>query len=243
MQVSPCRKIMENRKVNGDGDGYGYGYKPLLIGDIVISKIILDLCGGTGTWSKPYLEAGYDVRNITLPMYDVTTYIPPKGVYGILSAPPCQMFSQARNAHNNNPKVKPRNFIEGMNPVNACIRIIFQCQETLVFWALENPVGLLSKFLGKPVYTFEPWWFDGDENWSKRTALWGKFNVPQRVYLNYEDRPDAYNVYIRAKKRYSLRKSKIPSIQDITCGGHKVQNEIRSITPSGFARAFYESNR
>lgn len=26
-------------------------------------KIILDLCGGTGSWSKPYKEAGYDVRN------------------------------------------------------------------------------------------------------------------------------------------------------------------------------------
>jgi ubiquinone/menaquinone biosynthesis C-methylase UbiE len=29
-------------------------------------KIILDLCGGTGSWSRPYKEAGYDVRNITL---------------------------------------------------------------------------------------------------------------------------------------------------------------------------------
>lgn len=26
--------------------------------------IILDLCGGTGSWSKPYAEAGYDVRII-----------------------------------------------------------------------------------------------------------------------------------------------------------------------------------
>ncbi len=32
-------------------------------------KIILDLCGGTGSWSKPYKEAGYDVRLITLPEY------------------------------------------------------------------------------------------------------------------------------------------------------------------------------
>lgn len=30
-------------------------------------KIILDLCGGTGSWSKPYKDAGYDVRVITLP--------------------------------------------------------------------------------------------------------------------------------------------------------------------------------
>lgn len=51
-------------------------------------KIILDLCGGTGSWSRFYLEAGYDVRNITLPEHDVLTYEPPENVYGILAAPP-----------------------------------------------------------------------------------------------------------------------------------------------------------
>lgn len=29
-------------------------------------KIILDLCGGTGAWSKPYRDNGYTVFNITL---------------------------------------------------------------------------------------------------------------------------------------------------------------------------------
>ena len=42
-------------------------------------KIILDLCGGTGSWSKAYKDAGYDVRLITLPDHDVTTYEPPGG--------------------------------------------------------------------------------------------------------------------------------------------------------------------
>ena len=40
-------------------------------------KIILDLCGGTGAWSKPYKDAGYDVQIITLPDNDVRLYIPP----------------------------------------------------------------------------------------------------------------------------------------------------------------------
>ena len=39
-------------------------------------KIILDICGGTGAWSKPYKEAGYDVRVITLPEFDVRLYTP-----------------------------------------------------------------------------------------------------------------------------------------------------------------------
>ena len=36
-----------------------------------MAKIILDLCGGTGSWSKPYRAAGYDVRVITLPRYNL----------------------------------------------------------------------------------------------------------------------------------------------------------------------------
>lgn len=36
-----------------------------------MAKIILDLCGGTGSWSKPYRDAGYDVRVITLPRYNL----------------------------------------------------------------------------------------------------------------------------------------------------------------------------
>ena len=56
-------------------------------------KIILDLCGGSGSWSRPFKEAGYDVRLITLPDYDVCTYQPPENVFGILAAPPCTEFS------------------------------------------------------------------------------------------------------------------------------------------------------
>jgi len=44
-------------------------------------KIILDLCGGTGAWSKPYADAGYDVRVVTLPDADVRVYQPPNMGY------------------------------------------------------------------------------------------------------------------------------------------------------------------
>lgn len=37
-----------------------------------MKKLILDLCGGTGAWSKPYKDAGYDVKVITLPAWNVT---------------------------------------------------------------------------------------------------------------------------------------------------------------------------
>jgi len=143
------------------------------------------LCGGTGAWSRPYKEAGYDVRNITLPDYDVRIYQPPESVYGILAAPPCQMFSFART----NAK-KPRDLMAGMEIVRACLNIIWQVmeikQETkkktlpLKFWALENPYfGFLKNFLGKPAFVFDPWEF-GD-GYQKRTALWGYFNEPKKI--------------------------------------------------------------
>ena len=138
-------------------------------------KIILDLCGGTGAWSRPYKEAGYDVRNITLPDYDVRTYKPPENVYGILAAPPCLMFSLARTRAKT-----PRDFKEGMELVIACLNIIWECRykNNLTFWALENPMGYLRQFLGKPVFTFDP--CDFGDRYTKKTDLWGHFNIPRK---------------------------------------------------------------
>ena len=210
-------------------------------------KIILDLCGGTGAWSKPYKDAGYDVRLITLPENDVITYIPSDNVYGILAAPPCTEFSLARNRY---PEI-PRDFIKGMNIINACIRIIWQCNPR--FWALENPIGLLSRFLGKFKYTFEPWWF-GDP-WTKRTALWGNFNKPEQKYLSQEDCIKFIKIpikeYFRKQKICcSLRGDRIlPSKSDMDkthfqyTGMREIRSVFRAITPSGFAKAFFEANR
>ena len=130
-------------------------------------KIILDLCGGTGSWSKPYKDAGYDVRVITLPEYDVLTYIPPKNVYGILAAPPCTMFSMART----NAKT-PRDLEGAMSTVYHCLRIIWEAQykgKRLKFWALENPKGRLRWFLGRPVLSFNP--YDFGDAYKKPTDI------------------------------------------------------------------------
>ncbi|MGD9209602.1 MAG: hypothetical protein PVI90_02450 [Desulfobacteraceae bacterium] len=191
-------------------------------------KIILDLCAGSGAWSKYYRENGYDVRLITLPDNDVTDYIPPKNVYGILAAPPCTEFSRARNGH---PDI-PRDFHSGMIPVNACYRIIFHCKlkGSLKFWALENPVGLLSRFLGSPVYTFHPWQF-GDA-YTKFTALWGEFNRPVKKY-------DRVEAILSEKELNMCRENRKP--QD--CGSAEQKAFKRGITPDGFAKAFFEVNR
>jgi hypothetical protein len=193
-----------------------------------MKKIILDLCGGTGSWSRPYKEAGYDVRNITLPDYDVRTYIPPKNVYGILAAPPCTMFSLARTRAK-----KPRDLREGMVVVKECLNIIWECgfNGVLKFWAIENPKGLLRKFMGQPKFEFDASEFG--ETYNKHTDLWGYFNLPKKI---------------REYKRYKSTDKNTRKLPDIP-KDYKIDTTMsrvaikRSITPKGFADAFFKANK
>jgi len=189
-------------------------------------KIILDLCGGTGAWSRPYIEnkEEYEVINVTLPQYDIRIYVPPKNVYGILAAPPCEGFSKAKYFHGKG-KYK-HNFIRGLEIVSACMRIILTCKPK--FWCLENPDGLLKKWLGEPKFMFTPWEY-GD-NYSKRTCLWGEFNIPKKTVFN---KPNNIT-------KFSMLKSK--DIYPEYYGIYDRQTR-RAITPKGFAKAFYEANR
>lgn len=202
-------------------------------------KIILDLCGGTGSWSKPYKDAGYDVRLITLPDYDVRTYEPPADVYGILAAPPCTEFSVL------NCKAEPRDRKPeiGMVVVTACMRIIALCRPE--WWALENPVGYLRTYMGKPALTFQPWEY-GDP-WTKRTDIWGDFAVPHTLYGRWEDVPNKLPLYTRPGRDkpnfaylHKSAQSLIPQLQGIPV---RTDADFRAITPPGFAQAFYKANK
>ncbi len=177
-------------------------------------KIILDLCGGTGAWSKPYKDADYDVRLITLPEYDVRFYKPPKRVYGILAAPPCTNFAVS-GARWWKEKDKDGLF-EPLQIVDACLRIIKRCKPK--FWCLENPVGRLPRYIGKPVMYFNP--CDYGDPWTKKTCLWGIFNSPVKNIVSCTGKNPIHYMSPSSKR-----------------------SELRSITPSGFARAFYEANK
>ena len=192
-------------------------------------KIILDLCGGTGSWSEPYKEACYDVRVITLPDHDVRTYHPPANVHGVLAAPPCDQFSFAKTTG------QPRDLKQGAEIMFGCLRIIAECQYTLIgpyakttslqFWALENPNGLMKRFLGKPPFEFNP--YDFGDNYKKKTYLWGWFNFP------------AKNPIVCDKPKFDRLKTK--EIHPEYYGTYTRQ-ERRAITPAGFARAFFKAN-
>jgi len=190
-----------------------------------IDKIILDLCGGTGSWSKPYQNAGYDVRVVTLPQDDVRLYIPPDNVYGILAATPCNEFSIAKYFHGKGKYT--HDFRTGLEIVAACCRIIITCNPK--FWVIENPKnGLLRKWMKEPAMVFDPWEF-GDK-YQKNTALWGKFKEPKRTV---KQKP-------RGLIKFSMLKSKdiFPEYY-----GKFTRQERRAITPHGFAQAFFEANR
>lgn len=201
-------------------------------------KIILDLCGGTGSWSRPYKDAGYDVRVITLPEYDITD---PKVVgicvalkpYGILAAPPCTKFSRAAW----NLKKKDRDFHEGMKCVRSCLEIIWRVQEDgapLVFWAMENPQGYLTNFIGRPYYYCQPWWF-GDKSFTrtKRNCFWGYFNQPARRVF----KRDFPFISPRTSKRDQVDKMRENK------GWYKASAEDRAKTSQEFAEAFYKANK
>jgi hypothetical protein len=186
--------------------------------------LILDLCGGSGAWSEPYSKAGYEVQvvdpKVGLPG-DVRTFFHlGRPVRGILAAPPCTTFagSGARWWPDRD------DLEQGLALVDACLRIIFMHRPD--WWALENPVGRLRRWLGPPAFSFDP--VDYGDVYTKRTLLWGnaRWPLPKVAPMKPEGvRPGQPNAW------YS------------SVGGKSERAKAhRSATPPGFAQAFYEEN-
>lgn len=207
-------------------------------------KTILQLCADTGSDTKPYKDNGYNVILIGKEI-GVENYHPPAGVYGIIANPVCTEFSIARSGG------KARNPEEGMKLVRECVRIIEEAEPH--FWAIENPAtGALKNFLGEPDYEYQPWWFGSP--WTKKTALWGRFNKPERIYYKWEDVPKNLELYTRKETKhrrstgkpamYQMHKSafhKIPEFQSLPVPDSDM--EFRSLCSQKFAQAFFEANR
>lgn len=187
-------------------------------------KIILDLCGGTGSWSRPYKEAGYDVRVITYPDHDVRMYEPPANVHGILAAPPCDHLSTSGAQYWKQKDADGRT-ADALSIVDACLKIVSKCSP--VFWALENPVGRLrylrERELSEPRLIFDP--CDYGDAYTKKTLLWGRFNIPAK------------------KPVQPIRSSSQGSWLMLLGGKSERTKTLRAMTPQGFARAFFEANQ
>jgi hypothetical protein len=172
-------------------------------------RIILDLCGGTGSWSAPYSEAGYDVRVVDLPNDVRLMRFPRESIHGVLCAPPCTRFSYARNRY----PAGDDELRDALSIVDACIRLAVLTRP--VWWALENPINLLRRYLGPPVWKFRH--FDYGDAANKPTGLWGRFSPPMKRQWR-QTKPSTF----RTRKQNA--------------------EPWDAITPPAFARSFFEAN-
>jgi len=223
-----------------------------------MNKVILDLCGGTGCWSNPWKAAGYEVIVMTYPKYDVSKWreypeivelIKSNRIFGILAAPPCTMFSIARN---DKTAKLPRDLREGMRLVNSCLEIVHEClyvehkisSPGLQFWAIENPYGgYLKRFLGKPSLIFNP--FEFGDPYTKKTALWGEFKELKKnpVEPRAFEHPTTKGArdFVSCVEHYADLKSIPEGYKELT--NYSNRKIMRSMTPQGFAKAFFEANK
>ena len=184
---------------------------------------IISLFDYSGNWSNPYKEAGFDVFRVDIKLeIDVLLVVKedfPSNVYGILAAPPCTDFAGS-GAQYWKAKDADGRTEASLALIDKTLEIVSWYPD-LKFWVLENPVGRLQKLrpqLGKPWY-FQPHWY-GDP-WTKKTGLYGNFNknLPR---VDVEPDPNSWIMKLGGKSERT--------------------KELRSMTPPGFAMAFFLAN-
>ena len=148
------------------------------------------------------------------PLSTIPTIGASGAVYGILAAPPCAHLAGSGARWWERKGIVA--LTDALSIVDACLRAVVIYKPH--FWALENPVGRLSGYLGRPEMYFNP--CDYGDPYTKKTCLWGVFNKPRKAPVEPEK-----------KNRIHY----MPPSKD--------RSKLRSITPAGFAQAFFEANR
>lgn len=186
-------------------------------------KVIISLFDYSGNWPFFYKEAGYDVYSLDIKngmdILDIDRSDLPDNVYGILAAPPCTDFASS-GAQYWKVKDEDGRTAHSLALIDKTLEIVSWYPD-LKFWVLENPVGRLQKLrpqLGAPWY-FNP--CDFGDPYTKKTGLWGNFN---RDMIKTPVAPD-------------------PNSWIMKLGGKSERTkELRSMTPLGFAKAFFMAN-
>lgn len=202
-------------------------------------KKILHLCADLGSDSYFYqICSDYEVIKVGEEI-GVENFVPPDDVHGVIANPVCTEFSTARGFHKENDLEK------GMFLVNHCKRIIDECKPK--WWVMENPaMGRLKEILGLPKMVYQPWEYGSP--WTKKTALWGDFNVPSPLYRTWEEVPKIKELYIRpGRKKPSLaflHKSVVDVIPEFRWAKPYIKNDadVRSMCSRGFALQFFLKN-
>ena len=211
-------------------------------------KIILHLCADIGSDSFPYSQdenyrvvligKNYGVENLTKEKLLKDFNI--KNVQGIIANPECLELSCARSGG------KARDIKIGLFLVIHCLRIISEVQPK--WWVIENPAnGVLRDYLGKPKLVYQP--YEYGSGWTKKTALWGNFRLPEKKYQSFIDCPKTKGLYVRTKRddKPSLafqHKRHIRFIDEFQPFADKVKtdSDLRSLCSQKFAQAFKAVN-
>jgi len=205
-----------------------------------MKKIILHLCADLGSDSYYYQQNTDEYEVIMIgEKIGVENYHPPSNVHGIIANPVCTEFSTAKSFSHKGDLEK------GMFLVNHCLRIIDEAKPK--WFIIENPFnGRLKEFLGKPKFVYQPWEFGSP--WTKKTAIWGKFNEPIKQYLKWDDVPKL-DLYVRPGRSKPglvyFHKSAVNLIPEMQWAKDyiKCDADIRSMCSRGFAKQFYRCNR
>lgn len=206
---------------------------------IMGQKIILSLFDYTGNWPAPYKKAGYeviqhdikhgwDILHDTIPWAIRMNREEGLKIHGLMAAVPCTDFASSGARHwPKKDEIRPFRDEKGIKWLSSTEYSVAMAMATLCviellqpeWWVVENPVGRLGKLvpeLGPLRMTFQPNEF-GDP-YTKRTCLWGNFNtnLPRNPVL------PLYGSMMH--KMSSTKKAE------------------RSVTPIGFANAFFKAN-
>jgi len=205
-----------------------------------LGKTVLSLFDFSGNWSLPYVEAGANVIQVDLKhgidvmeidcAWLMENVLEDFGtVDGILAAPPCTDFSVSGAQY------WPAKDADGRTEKSLeMVRQVLRCVEFLQpdWWAMENPVGRLNTLMPE-LKEYGPWWFqpcDYGDAYTKKTGLWGRFTPPLPLFIGGDNSVDP----VRACSQGSW-------LQKLG-GKSERTKELRSVTPMGFARAFFAAN-
>jgi len=187
-------------------------------------------------------------------------------VDGILAAVPCTEFTNSC-AQYWKAKDEDGRTEEALKLVYQVLRLVDLFRPTdpdyddIFFWAIENPVGRINKLipeLGLPYY-FNPCDFAGWNSIPTHTAskldtirLKNGINVSDkeadliRQYEAYTKRTGLWGEFNHNLKRMPIepvKACKQGSVIQRFGGSSETTKEIRSYTPRGFAKAFFEANK
>lgn len=202
-------------------------------------KTILHLCADIGSDSRPHqLDPSYEVILIGKDI-GVENYHPDRPIHGIIANPVCTEF-QTINGYG-----RVNDHDKGMFLVNHCLRIIEEANPA--WWCMENPArGELRKIIGEPKAVYQPWQYGSP--WTKATALWGNFTMPEKVFSKWGDVEKNDRLYTRPGRGKPnlafMHKSAVYLIPEFAFAIPHIETDadLRSLCSQRFAAEFKKYN-